>query len=191
MRVAIFASGSGSNFQALVESFNKHEIPGKLICLFCDQEKAYVIKRAQKAKVPYFVLPKKKTQTKTDYEKQIIHFLREAKIDLICLAGYMKILGKEILEAYPNRIINIHPSLLPKFKGVHSIEQFYNSSEKETGITIHLVDKGIDTGPIIFQKKIICREQESLEDLTERIHELEHAYYPKVIAKFIRENVER
>lgn len=189
MRVAIFASGSGSNFQALVESFKKEEIPGKLVCLFCDQEEAYVIKRAEKENIPYFVLPKKKTQTKADYEKQIIHLLKTASVDLICLAGYMKILGKELLEAYPNRIINLHPSLLPKFKGAHSIEEFYNSSEKETGITIHLVDQGVDTGPIIFQKKISRQEQDSLEDLTEKIHELEHRYYPKIIAEFIRENV--
>jgi phosphoribosylglycinamide formyltransferase-1 len=101
----------------------------------------------------------------------------------------MKILGKELLEAYPNRIINLHPSLLPKFPGAHSIEEFYNSYEKETGITIHLVDKGVDTGPIIFQKKISRQEKDSLEDLTEKIHELEHRYYPKIIAEFIRENV--
>lgn len=188
MRVAIFASGNGSNFQALVESFNQQEIPGKLVLLFCDQSEAYVIKRAKKANIPYFVLPKKKTQTKVDYEKQIIHLLETARVDLICLAGYMKILGKELLEAYPNRIINLHPSLLPKFKGAHSIEEFYNSSEKETGITIHLVDQGVDTGPIIFQKKIIRQEEDSLEELTEKIHKSEHEYYPKIIAKFIREN---
>ena len=121
MRVAIFASGSGSNFQALCDSFKQKEISGELVCLFCDQVEAYVIERARKENIPYFVLPKKKEQSKSEYEQQIIHLLNEARIDLIVLAGYMKILGKDLLEAFPNRIINLHPSLLPKFPGAHGI----------------------------------------------------------------------
>ncbi|MFW8053973.1 phosphoribosylglycinamide formyltransferase [Vagococcus fluvialis] len=189
MRVAIFASGSGSNFQALSDSFKNKEIPGELVCLFCDQPNAYVIKRAEIANIPYFVLPKKKTESKSDYEQQIIHLLREARIDLIVLAGYMKILGADLLEAFPNRIINLHPSLLPKFPGANGIEDAFHSEDTETGITIHLVDQGVDTGPVIFQKKLSKLSGETLDELTNRIHKLEHEFYPKTIANFIRENV--
>ncbi len=101
----------------------------------------------------------------------------------------MKILGNDLLEVYPNRIINIHPSLLPKFPGAHGIEEAYEANERETGITIHLVDQGVDTGPIIYQAKIDRMKDDTLEILTDKIHQLEHEFYPKIIADFIRENV--
>ncbi|MBO0477491.1 phosphoribosylglycinamide formyltransferase [Vagococcus sp. DIV0080] len=189
MRIAVFASGSGSNFQAIVESFQKQDIPGELACLFCDQPNAYVIERAKKENIPYFILAKQPTQTKSDYELQLIHLLRTEQIDLVVLAGYMKILGPDFLAAYPNRVLNLHPSLLPKFPGKQGIKDAYDSLETETGITIHLVDSGVDTGPIIFQKKLKRVKGESLEELEQRIHELEHRYYPKVIGEFIREIV--
>lgn len=189
MRVAVFASGSGSNFQAISNAYKNKDIPGQLVCLFCDQTDAFVIERAKEENIPYFVLVKGKEQAKVDYEKQIVQILEEARIDLIVLAGYMKILGNTLLKAYPNRIINLHPSLLPKFKGANGIEEAYLSNEKKTGISIHLVDQGIDTGPIIFQKELLMNQGETLEELTDRIHQLEHQYYPKIIADFIRENI--
>lgn len=188
MRVAIFASGNGSNFQVISDCFKEGKIPGELVCLFCDKQNAYVIERAKKSDIPYFVLPKNKEQSKADYELQLIYLLEEERVDLIVLAGYMKILGEQLLAAYPNRIINLHPSLLPKFPGAKGIEEAFYSNEKETGITIHLVDKGVDTGPIIFQKKLRRVADESLSDLTGRIHQLEHMYYPKIISEFIKEN---
>ena len=189
MRVAVFASGNGSNFQALINSYQNKEIPGELVCLFCDQVDAYVIERAKNHDIPYFVLGKSKEQSKTEYEQKIIHLLEKEKIDLIVLAGYMKILGRDLLRGYPNRIINLHPSLLPKFPGKQGIADAFYSNDEQTGITIHLVDQGIDTGPIIFQKSINRKNGETLEDLTKRIHALEHEFYPKIIAEFIRENV--
>ena len=158
MRFAIFASGSGSNFQAIVESYQKGEIAGELACLFCDQPGAYVIERAQVADVPYYVLGKKKEETKAQYEEKILSLLKSEEIDLIVLAGYMKIIGNQLLEAFPNRIVNLHPSLLPKFPGKQGILDAYQSDEKQTGITIHLVDQGVDTGPIIFQASIEKQE---------------------------------
>ena len=187
MRFAIFASGSGSNFQAIVESYQKGEIAGELACLFCDQPGAYVIERAQVADVPYYVLGKKKEETKAQYEEKILSLLKSEEIDLIVLAGYMKIIGNQLLEAFPNRIVNLHPSLLPKFPGKQGILDAYQSDEKQTGITIHLVDQGVDTGPIIFQASIEKQENETLESLESRIHELEHRYFPKIIGEFIRE----
>ncbi len=113
--------------------------------------------------------------------------LKSEEIDLIVLAGYMKIIGNQLLEAFPNRIVNLHPSLLPKFPGKQGILDAYQSDEKQTGITIHLVDQGVDTGLIIFQASIEKQENETLESLESRIHELEHRYFPKIIGEFIRE----
>lgn len=187
MRVAVFASGNGSNFQRIIDSFRKQEIPGELVCLFSDQGDAYAIERAKQENIPYFVLTKSKEETKETYEQRIKHLLDKEKIDLIVLAGYMKLLGATLLDAYPDRIINLHPSLLPKFPGKQGILDAYESGEEETGITIHLVDKGMDTGPVIFQKALKRVPGETLVELENRIHELEHKYYPKIIADFIRE----
>ena len=189
MRIAVFASGSGSNFEAIANSFEAGEMTGELVCLFCDQPEAFAIERAKNHDLPYYILKKEKEVSKTDYEQKIVHLLEKENIDLIVLAGYMKILGETLLTAFPNRIINLHPSLLPKFPGKSGIEDAYHSDETETGITIHLVDDGVDTGPIIFQKVLAKNQNETLAELETRIHELEHQFYPKIIAQFIRENV--
>ncbi len=188
MRIAVFASGNGSNFEAIVEQFERGTIQGELVCLFSDQEQAYAIERAKRHQIPYYVLPKKKELTKADYEKQLLTILEKENIELIVLAGYMRILGETLLNKYPKRIINLHPSLLPKFPGKQGIKEAFFAKERETGITIHIVDSGIDTGPIIFQKKISLVEDETLEALERRIHALEHYFYPKIIADFVREN---
>lgn len=188
MRFAIFASGNGSNFESIVEQVKDQVIPGELAYLFTDQESAYVIERAKNQHIPYYVFPKTKEMSKDKYEAHILNFLKEEEIELIILAGYMRIIGSTLLKAYPNRMINLHPSLLPNFPGKHGIYDAFHSEVKETGITIHLVDDGIDTGPIIFQKSLERNEEETLEELENRIHSLEHRYYPKIIADFIREN---
>lgn len=189
MRFAVFASGNGSNFEAIVRAVENKEISATLVCLFSDKINAYVIERAKKKKIPYMVIEKEKQETKESYEKKIIEYLEEKSIDFIVLAGYMKILGHVLLEKYPKKIINLHPSLLPSFPGKQGIHDAFYSKEKETGITIHLVDQGIDTGPIIFQHAISIARHETLSSLETRIHELEHQYYPIVIEKYIREVV--
>lgn len=188
MRFAVFASGNGSNFERIIEVVEQGKISGELVCLFSDQKDAFAIERAKNHHIPYYVLPKSEEMSKSEYEAQIIALLEKENIELIVLAGYMKILGITLLRAYPKRIINLHPSLLPLFPGKQGIQDAYEAEVKETGITIHLVDEGIDTGPIIFQKSLKLAENETLESLEIRIHELEHEYYPKIIEEFIREN---
>lgn len=188
MRFAIFASGNGSNFESIVEHVKNQLISGELVCLFTDQESAYVIERAKKHHIPYYVFPKTKELSKAEYEAHILNFLKAEEIELIILAGYMRIIGSTLLKAYPNRILNLHPSLLPNFPGKQGIYDAFHSEVMETGITIHLVDNGIDTGPIIFQKSLERNEEETLEELEKRIHSLEYMHYPKIIADFIREN---
>lgn len=187
MRFAVFASGNGSNFEAILKAVQRNKISAELVCLFSDKSTSYAVQRAKDNGVPYFILEKESKQTKEEYETKLVYLMQKEKVDCIVLAGYMKILGKTFLTAYPNRVINIHPSLLPHFPGKHGIKDAFDRGVKKTGITIHQVDDGIDTGPIIFQKEIETKDFKTLEELEEKIHELEHKYYPIVIEEFVRE----
>lgn len=187
MRFAVFASGNGSNFEAILKAVKRNEISAELVCLFSDKSTSYAVQRAKDNGVPYFILEKESKQTKEEYETKLVYLMKKEKVDCVVLAGYMRILGKTFLTAYPNRVINIHPSLLPNFPGKHGLKDAFDRGVKKTGITIHQVDDGIDTGPIIFQKEIEMTKFKTLEELEEKIHELEHKYYPIVIEEFVRE----
>lgn len=182
VKVAVFASGNGSNFQNLVE---KSEGKNYLIeLLIVDKEDAYVIKRAKELNIPCYIVIPKKFLNKSDYEKKIIEILKENKIELIALAGYMRIISLVLLKAYENKIINIHPSYLPNFPGKESIKDAFEEKVKETGVTIHYVDEGIDSGKIIHQEKIKIEKNWDLKKLEEEIHKIEHKIYPIVLSKF-------
>nr|MCR5308483.1 phosphoribosylglycinamide formyltransferase [bacterium] len=147
-RIAIFASGSGTNFEALVNETYKN---GKIVLLVCDKPNAYVIERAKNHNINYFIVELKKFENKEAYETAIVNKLKEEKIDLVLLAGYMKIVDKVLLDAYEGRIVNIHPALLPSFKGAHGIKDAYDYGVKIMGVTIHYVNKEVDGGKIIAQ----------------------------------------
>lgn len=185
MRFAVFASGNGSNFEAIAKASQNGDIAGTLVCVFCDKKEAYVIERAKKYHIPYFVMEKKTSETKEEYEKNILMMLENEKIDLIILAGYMKIIGPTLLNVYKKRIINLHPSLLPKFPGNKSIKEAYESDDLETGVTIHLVDEGVDTGPIIYQESLLINRSLSLQEFEEKMHQLEHKVLPTIVNQFI------
>jgi phosphoribosylglycinamide formyltransferase-1 len=187
IKIALFASGSGSNFEAIAEFLN--ETDHGIACLICDNPDAYVLKRAEKYGIPAHVIDYT-LHTKREAENKIIDILSSYGVEFIVLAGFMRILSEHILTAYPNRIINIHPSLLPKYPGVDSIRKSYYSNDKKLGITIHWVDKGIDTGPIILQKSFEREGGETLEEIEEQIHKLEHTYYP-IVLKNILDGLER
>lgn len=176
--LAVFASGSGSNFQVIAEAVLKSS--HSVACLICDKKKAYAAVRAQNFGIPcYFVSYKGKKREEA--EEEIIEILKKHDIQLVALAGYMRLLSPVLVDFLPNKIINIHPALLPKFPGTHGIEESYNSGDKELGISIHRVDYGMDTGPIIIQKSFIRSGEESLEEIEEKIHALEHQWYPQVV----------
>ena len=181
MRVAILASGNGSNFEALAHQFQAGLLPGELIFVFSDHHNAYVLERAQRLNVRAFSFEVKEFENKAAYEKALLQLLQEQEIDLIVLAGYMRIIGKTLLSHYSNRILNIHPSLLPSFPGLHGIKDAYEYGVKVTGVTVHLVDDGVDTGPIIAQEPVMILPEDSLESLEEKIHQTEHRLYPKVL----------
>ena len=181
MRVAILASGNGSNFEALAHQFQAGLLPGELIFVFSDHHNAYVLERARRLNVCAFSFEVKEFANKAAYEKALLQLLQEQQIDLIVLAGYMRIIGQTLLSYYSNRILNIHPSLLPSFPGLHGIKDAYEYGVKVTGVTVHLVDDGVDTGPIIAQEPVMILPEDSLESLEEKIHQTEHRLYPKVL----------
>lgn len=182
-RIAIFASGSGTNFEALVNESYKN---GEIVLLVCDKPEAYVIERAKNHNIPYAIFELKKFENKAKYEEAIVNKLRTEKIDLVLLAGYMKIVDETLLNAYEGRIINIHPALLPSFKGAHGIADAYNYGVKIMGVTIHYVNKEVDGGKIIAQD-CFHLNGETLDEAEARIHQIEHKLFPETLKKLLEE----
>lgn len=180
-RLTVFASGNGSNFQAIVDSSKKGELHAQVSLLVCDKEGAVAIERANKENIPVLVVSPKSFASKVDYEETILKELQKYQIELIVLAGYMRLIGPTLLKAYEGKIINIHPSLLPAFQGKDAIGQALQAKVKVTGVTVHFVDEGMDTGPIIAQESVKVEDQETYESLQTKIQTIEHELYPKTI----------
>ncbi len=177
--VVILASGSGSNFETLVNKSFEGKLRAQILGLIVDKE-CYAITRAERLNVPYYVL------NKPIWENLEV-LLGNLKPDLIVLAGFMRIIPDWFVKKYYLKIVNIHPSLLPAFPGKDAIKQAYNYGAKVTGITIHFVDEGVDTGPIIFQKALQTEDNWDLEKLESEIHKLEHENYWRVLNKILNE----
>lgn len=192
-KIAVFASGSGSNFQSIADSIKEGSLQAEIVLLVCDQPSAYVIERAKKENIPSFVFSAKAYESKVAFEKEILSLLQERQAEFIILAGYMRLIGETLLAAYSHKIINIHPSMLPAFPGKDAIGQAFNAGVKKTGVTVHYVDEGMDTGPIIDQRAVEVKEDDTRETLQKRIQETEHILYPDVLKRifssdFIRES---
>lgn len=183
-RIAIFASGEGSNFEAIVRACQQGRIDAECVLLVCDKPGAKVVERAEQLGVESFVFSARDYQSKAAYEAEIVRRLDEAQVELVCLAGYMRIVGEVLLGSYEGRIINIHPSLLPSFRGARALEQAFEAGVKVFGVTIHYVDSSLDGGAIIDQRAFHS-EGESIERVEERIHEIEHLLYPEVVGKLL------
>ena len=179
-KIAVFASGSGSNFQALAESIANGKLNAEIGLVVTDKPGAYVVKRAQSLNIPVAELAPKSFENKAAYEAKIVELLKEKEIEWVILAGYMRLIGETLLSAYENRIINIHPSLLPSFPGKDAIGQAMEHGVKITGVTVHYVDAGMDTGKIIAQGAVDVVEGDR-EATENRIHKLEHLLYTKTL----------
>jgi phosphoribosylglycinamide formyltransferase-1 len=191
--IAVFASGNGSNLQALIDAIGRGALEAQIKLVVCDRPGAYCLTRASQARLPSFMFYPQKYQSKAVYEELILRQLRERDVEYIVLAGYMRLIGPTLLEAFPQRIINIHPSLLPSFPGKDAIGQALAAGVTLTGVTIHYVDEGIDTGPIIAQWPVFIDPGETRESLEEKIHAVEHELYPKVLQEIFskrRENLD-
>jgi len=185
LNLAIFASGNGSNFAALVKAVKEKKIKAKFVVLVSDKPEAFVVKRAQKAKITVILVKREDFTSRADFEAAIIQRLKNYKIDLIALAGFMRMLSPGFVKLYHKRIINIHPSLLPAFKGAHAIADALDAKVSFTGVTVHFVDKEMDHGPLILQKQIKIKRLDSLSSLEKKIHVLEHKFYPQAIKLFL------
>ncbi len=179
--IAVLASGNGSNFQAIVEAVKKGEIKANLKLLVSDNPCAYCLERAVKAKVKVFIVDRRDFLSKRDFEEQIVRKLKSEKIDLVVLAGFMRILSPYFVRQYKNKILNIHPALLPAFKGARAIEDAFKYGVKVTGVTVHFVDEEVDHGPIILQEALKIYEKDTLKSLEQRVHRLEHKLYPQAL----------
>jgi phosphoribosylglycinamide formyltransferase-1 len=183
-RVAVFASGSGSNFQAIVDAAKRGDIDAEIALLVCDKPQAKVVERARRAGVEVYAFRPQDYASREAYERDILRELDKRNIDLVVLAGYMRLVSDTLLKPYYGKIINIHPALLPSFPGMHGVRDAFQYGVKITGVTVHFVDSGVDTGPIIAQRAVEIREDDTEETLEERIHAAEHALYPQVIQWF-------
>lgn len=176
--IAVFASGSGSNFVAIAKAVKKRMLRVNLCLLICDNPEAPVIGKAARLKIPVLIVARNDFHSREAFEEQIIDALRARKVDLIVLAGFMRILSPAFVRNYSGRIINIHPALLPAFKGAHAIRDAFDYGVKVSGVTVHFVDELTDHGPIIMQKEVAVKESDSLQSLEARIHKAEHRIYP-------------
>lgn len=186
-KIAVFASGNGSNFQAIINAATEGKLPAKIELLVCDKPGAYAIERAEKAGIDTFVFSAKNYESKAAYEAEILKEISKRNIEFIVLAGYMRLIGSTLLQAFEGRIVNIHPSLLPSFPGKDAIGQAFDANVKVSGVTIHYVDSGMDTGPIIAQRAIDISDDETIESLQGKIHQVEHQLYPAVLSSLFKE----
>jgi phosphoribosylglycinamide formyltransferase 1 len=180
-KIAVFASGSGSNFQAIIDVVKAGELEADIAILVCDKPEAFAIERANAAHIPTFAFNPKEYGSKEAYEQAILEKLASYDVEFIVLAGYMRLIGPTLLGEYSGRIINVHPSLLPAFPGKDAIGQALAAKAKWSGVTIHYVDEGMDTGPIIVQERIRISEKETRESLQRKIQNIEHKLYPSIL----------
>lgn len=185
MRVAIFASGNGTNFEVLAKQFQDQTIPGDLVLMFCDHPDAKVVERAHRFNVPVETFTVKECGGKQPYEERILKILQDYQIDFIALAGYMRVVGPIILDHYDHRIVNLHPAWLPEYPGLHSIERAFADHRDQTGVTVHYIDAGLDSGPIIAQRHVPILADDTVETLESRVHEVEHQLYPQVLKEVL------
>lgn len=186
-RLAVFASGNGSNFEAIIAACKAGKIDAEVVLMVCDKPGAYVCERAEAHGCEWFAFRPKDYASKAEYEAEIVKLLDEKQIDLVCLAGYMRLLSDVMLGSYEGRVINIHPSLLPAFKGAHAIEQAFEYGVKVYGVSIHYVDSTMDGGKIIAQKAFEY-DGSDIEEVERRVHAIEHELYIDTINKVLGNN---
>jgi phosphoribosylglycinamide formyltransferase-1 len=181
LNLAVIASGSGSNLQSIIDQINSGYIPAKLKVVISNKKDAYALTRAKQANIPTEIVLPQDYKTREDYDDELVRIMQSYGVDTVALAGYMRLVTPRLLAAFPNRVLNIHPALLPSFPGLHAQQQAFDAGVKVSGCTVHFVDDGMDTGPIIAQTAVPVLASDQAEDLQARILEQEHKLYPKVL----------
>jgi len=188
-RIAVIASGRGSNFQAVIDAIKAGAVPATCVALITDNPKAYAIKRAEQAQVPVIIVDFAAFSSRGEYEQALLAVMQRVNPDLFVLAGYMRIVGKEIVKAFSGRMINIHPALLPSFTGLHAQRQAVEYGVKVSGCTVHFVDESLDRGPVILQQSVTVMESDDEDALAERILIHEHRCLPEAIRLFCEDRL--
>ncbi len=190
LKLGILISGSGTNLQSIIDNCNQNQINAKVEVVISSKAKALGLKRAEEANIPGLVFKRKGFKSKKEMDLAMVAKLKEFQVDLVCLAGYMRVVSPAFLEQFPQRVINIHPSLLPSFPGLEAQVQALNYGVKISGCTVHFVDEKVDHGPIIIQATVPVMDDDTLELLQQRILQQEHVIYPKAIDWIARGMVE-
>ena len=188
-RIVVVASGRGSNFQAIIESLQRGMIPAACVALVTDNPEAYAIERAEAAGIPAVVIDYAAFASRELYEQALLSALRNARPDLIVLAGYMRILGQAIVREYAGKMINIHPALLPSFTGLHAQRQALLHGVKVAGCTVHFVDESLDGGPVILQRCVRVMDEDDEDTLAQRILIQEHIALPEAVRLFCEDRL--
>jgi phosphoribosylglycinamide formyltransferase-1 len=187
-RLGVLGSGKGSNFVAIAEAIARREVPAQIVIVGSDVENSGILQRARERSLPAEFIAPGTFRTKLDEaaERRYIERLQEARVDLVVLAGFMRILKGDFLRAFHQRVVNIHPSLLPAFPGLEAWKQALEHGVKVTGCTVHFVDQGVDSGPIIAQETVPVLDGDSAATLHERIQQAERTIYPRVVTAVAR-----
>lgn len=184
--IAVLVSGRGSNLQSIIDAIENGSIPkARVSVVISDVREAFALERARKHNIDAAFIDPRSFSDKSAYEQEMLRTLKGYDIGLVLLAGYMRIVGRELIEAYRNKIINIHPALLPSFKGLHAQRQAFEYGVKISGCTVHFVDEGMDTGPIILQSSVAVLDGDTADSLAERILEQEHRIFPEAVKLFV------
>lgn len=188
-KIAVMISGNGSNLEAIVKACHKKNIYGEIVYVISNNPDAYGIERAKKYNIPVKIIDHKSYTDRDDFDDALKKFLDNLEIDLIILAGFMRILGKNITEKFYGKMINLHPSLLPLYPGLNTHAQALNNKDEYHGISIHFVSAELDAGPLIAQGKVLVKADDDLEKLVSKIHKVEHDLLPKVINELCVNNI--
>ena len=184
LSLAILLSGNGTNFQAIVDSIDNGQLKAVIKVVISNNKDAFGLKRARNHNIKNLCIDHKDFADRESYDQKLMETIEQENVDFIVLAGFMRILGSDFVKNFPNKIINIHPSLLPKYPGLNTHKKVLENKDKEHGVTIHLVDEGLDSGPIIGFIKILVEDDEKENNLENKIHKIEHFIYPKILSEF-------
>lgn len=183
-RIVVLISGSGTNLQAIIDACKQADYPGEVVAVVSNKADAYGITRARNEQIATSVLSHKSFESRELYDQALIKQIDSYQPELIVLAGFMRILTPEFVQHYQGRLLNIHPSLLPKYQGLHTHQRAIDAGDKEHGVSVHFVTEELDGGPVILQAKVPVFEQDNADDLAARVHEQEHRIYPLVVKWF-------
>lgn len=181
-RVGVLVSGGGSNLQALIDACTDADFPAEIAVVVSNVPTAFALERARRAGIRTEIVPHQSYPHRPDFDAALVTALTSHAVEIVCLAGFMRIVGTPLLEAFPHRVLNIHPALLPAFPGLHAPRQALAYGVKISGCTVHLVDEGMDTGPVLVQAAVPVEEGDTEETLATRILEQEHLAYPRALA---------